>query len=174
MLRNPPPRCRQDASAPYNPYSTYETPAQPRGCRLAHNSMTTPCQCPGASVRQLSYASKTYSMEAFHDFKVPWTFTKKQNVRETVPVVEYHNNCSVVRIRNVRTRRFTPRADSAAGHVRSKCDESDSEVHEFRCKLTTCKCEEPHAPGYQPGRRIIVRTASKEGRRESAVSVVSD
>ena len=37
---------------------------------------------------------------------------------------------------------------------RTNCDEADREAYEFRCKLTTCKCQELHVPGYQPGRRM--------------------
>ena len=52
------------------------------------------------------------------------------------------------------TRRFAPRAASAAHY---DANEADREVHEFRRKLTTCKCQELHARGYQPGRRIMYR-----------------
>ena len=60
------------------------------------------------------------------------------------------------------TRRFAPRAASAAHYARSQAieqnvNEADREVHEFRCKLTTCKCQELNARGYQPGRRIMYR-----------------
>ena len=57
-------------------------------------------------------------------------------------------------------RRFAPRAASAAHYARSQAieqnaNEADREVHEFRCKLMTCKFQNLHARGYQPGRRIM-------------------
>ena len=35
----------------------------------------------------------------------------------------------------------------------------DREVHGFRCKLATCKCQELHGPRKQPGRRMHGRRA---------------
>ena len=62
------------------------------------------------------------------------------------------------------TRRFAPRAASAAHYARSQAiqqnaNKADREVHELRCKLTTCKFQELHARAYQPGRRIMYRHA---------------
>ena len=48
----------------------------------------------------------------------------------------------------VYTRRLPPRAASAAcgarlrGRIEQNANETDREVHHFRCKLTTCKCQE--------------------------------
>ena len=50
-----------------------------------------------------------------------------------------------------------------------RMNEADRVVHDFRCKLTTCKCQELHAPRKQPGRRMHVRntyTYSKDGEKE--------
>ena len=33
-------------------------------------------------------------------------------------------------------------------------NKADGEVHGFRCKLPTCKCQELHGPRKQPGRRM--------------------
>ena len=72
------------------------------------------------------------------------------------------------------TRRFAPRASSAARYARSQgriarnANEADREVHGSRCKLTTCKCQELHARGYQPdavcmylARNIYTKKAKK-------------
>ena len=40
------------------------------------------------------------------------------------------------------------------GRIKLHVNEAAGEVHNFRCKLTTCKCQELHAPGKQPGRRM--------------------
>ena len=48
----------------------------------------------------------------------------------------------------VRTKRFAPRAASAArcarsqGRIEQNSNKADRDVHDFRCKLTTCKCQE--------------------------------
>ena len=58
------------------------------------------------------------------------------------------------------TRPFPPRVASTARYARSQgriernIDGEDGVAHGFRCKLTTLKFQELHAPGYQPGRRI--------------------
>ena len=36
------------------------------------------------------------------------------------------------------------------------------EVHDFRCRLTTCKCQELHARGYRPVRRMHVLVPGKK------------
>ena len=78
----------------------------------------------------------------------------------------------------VYTRRFARRSASAARYARSQeiveqnAYEADRDVHDFRCKLTTCKRQELHAPGQQPGRRMHIRKISN-GRRERAVKYVS-
>ena len=54
--------------------------------------------------------------------------------------------------------------------IEQNADEADREVHDFRCKLTTCNRQELHAPRKQPGRRMHVCTKYIEkGRRERAV-----
>ena len=59
------------------------------------------------------------------------------------------------------TRRFAPRAASAARYARSRgrmeqlATKTDRDVHDFRCKSTTCECRELHAPRKQSGRRLM-------------------
>ena len=43
--------------------------------------------------------------------------------------------------------------------------ESHKEVHGFRCKLATCKCQELPGPPKQPGRRMYGRN-TKDGEKE--------
>ena len=43
------------------------------------------------------------------------------------------------------------------GRMEQNANEADRDVHDLRCKPTTCKCQELHAPGEQPGRRMHVR-----------------
>ena len=74
----------------------------------------------------------------------------------------------------MQTRRFTPRAASAARYARAQGGieqnekEADREVHDFRFKLTTSKCQDLHAPIKQPGRRMHVRNIyhRKDGEQE--------
>ena len=50
-------------------------------------------------------------------------------------------------------RRFAPRAASAArcsrsqGRPEKNANEADRKVHDCRCKVSICKCQELHAPG---------------------------
>ena len=59
------------------------------------------------------------------------------------------------------TRRFAPLpppdtlAHKEELRIEQNANEADREVHEFRFKLT-CTCQELHARGYQPGRRMHV------------------
>ena len=55
---------------------------------------------------------------------------------------------------------------SASRYARSQrtepnANEAEREVHDFRCKLTTCGCQELHARGYQPGRLMHVQAGTK-------------
>ena len=56
------------------------------------------------------------------------------------------------------TRRFDPRAPGTLVHKEGlnnmRTNEADREVNGFRCKLTTCKCQELHGPRRQHGHRI--------------------
>ena len=57
--------------------------------------------------------------------------------------------------------RFAPQVAYAARCARSRrteqnTNEADREVYNFWCKPTTCKCQELHARGHQPGRRMHV------------------
>ena len=45
------------------------------------------------------------------------------------------------------------------GRIEQKADDADREVHDFRCKLTTCKWRE--APEQQPGRRMHARKLTR-------------
>ena len=40
--------------------------------------------------------------------------------------------------------------------IEQNANEADSEVRDFRCKLTTCKCQELHARGDQRERRMYM------------------
>ena len=51
------------------------------------------------------------------------------------------------------------------GRIEQTANEAVREIHDFRCKLTSCKCQELHAPGKQPGRRMHVRNR-KDGEKE--------
>ena len=62
-----------------------------------------------------------------------------------------------------------PLRSLSRNNIEQNVNEADREVHDFRCKLTTCKCQELHAPRKQPGRRMHVRntyTYSKDGEKE--------
>ena len=43
--------------------------------------------------------------------------------------------------------------------------ETGRAVHEFTCKLVTCNCQELHAPGYQPGLRMLCEIERTERKR---------
>ena len=50
---------------------------------------------------------------------------------------------------------------------------ADREVHDFGCKLTTFKCQELHAPGKQPARRMHARNTPKEdGEKEQLLYLI--
>ena len=44
-------------------------------------------------------------------------------------------------------------------------------INHFRCKLTICDCQEPRAPGKQPGRHMHARnsTGGKDGEKEQRI-----
>ena len=76
------------------------------------------------------------------------------------------------------TRRFAPRAASAGGFYtlsqgralsKMRANEAGREVHDFRCKLTTCKCQELHAPGKQSWPRACTQYVERAERKSSAV-----
>ena len=52
---------------------------------------------------------------------------------------------------------FKPPATLAHKGIEQNANGADREVHDFRCKLATCKGQDLHAPGKQPGSRMHVR-----------------
>ena len=73
------------------------------------------------------------------------------------------------------TMRFAPRAACAARYARLQSRSNKMritgphrEVHGFRCKPATCKCQQLHGPQKQPGRRMYGRKR-KEGEIEQCM-----
>ena len=70
-------------------------------------------------------------------------------------VLQYHHRCSTTTCSYMAQQKgLAPRAASAVRYARSQGrveqnanKGADREVHEFRYKITTCKCQELHAPG---------------------------
>ena len=66
-----------------------------------------------------------------------------------------------------------PRAASTLSQGRAlskmRANEAGREVHDFRCKLTTCKCQELHAPGKQSWPRACTQYVERAERKSSAV-----
>ena len=63
---------------------------------------------------------------------------------------------------------FAARSPRSQGRiVKPRANKSDREVHDKRCKLTTCNCKDFHAAGKQPRRRVHVRdTHVKDAEQE--------
>ena len=52
---------------------------------------------------------------------------------------------------------------------RTHANESDQEFHDFTCKLTSCKCQTLHAPGYQPGPHACTKYMKRTERKQSSI-----